>query len=296
VVGLLVLKYRLLADLAVATEPAADLTRRILEYSVPTAATRLSVVLDSRVDKVLLGVLIGPVAVGFYTLAKQIADFCIVPATALGFTISPALGDQHADDATERAATLYERSMENVLLLYLPAAVGLALVAEPAIRILVGTDYLGAVPVLQLFSFFVIVRAIHKITGNGLDYLGLARIRAIARGTAAGSNVVLNLLLIPQFGVMGAAVATVVTYTAYTAVNVYYIHRELNLEMGYLLGRTARIGAIAVAMGGVVWPLIPHVSGVFTLAGAVLVGGAVWAGLAIASGLLDIGEMRGLLA
>jgi O-antigen/teichoic acid export membrane protein len=296
VVGLVALRTHFLADLDAATEPAAGLTRRILEYSVPTAATRLSVVLDSRIDKVLLGVLVGPVAVGFYTLAKQIADFCIVPATALGFTISPALGDQHADDHTGTAATLYERSMENVLLLYVPAAVGLALVADPAIRFVVGTDYLGAVPVLQLFSLFVVVRAVHKITGNGLDYLGLARIRALARGTAAGSNVVLNLLLIPPYGVMGAAVATVTTYSAYTAVNVFYIHRELDLGMGYLAEHTLRIGVIALAMGGVVWLARPGISGILSLAAVVLLGATVWSVLSVASGLLDPGEVRGLLA
>lgn len=296
VVGLYVLRHKILDGYERASERASDLRRRILEYSVPTAFTRMSVVLDSRVDKVLIGALVGPVAVGYYTLAAQISDFCIAPATSLGFTISPAIGEQHAGEDSSRAARLYERSMENVLLLYMPAAVGLVLVAEPTVRLVFGQEYLGAVPILQLFSVFVLVRAIHKITGNGLDYLGLARIRAIARGTTAGGNVVLNLLLIPEFGVIGAAVATVVTYTTYTGVNVYYIHRELGVSGGDLLGHAGRTAVVALLMGGVVSLVLPASPGLVALAVAILVGVVVWALLSVVSGLLDPVEVRSFLA
>jgi O-antigen/teichoic acid export membrane protein len=186
--------------------------------------------------------------------------------------------------------------MEKILLLYIPAAVGIVLVAEPAIRIVFGGEYLAAVPVLQLFAVFVVVRAIHKITGNGLDFLGLARVRAIARGCTAVGNVALNLVLIPQFGIVGAAIATLVTYTAYTAVNVYYIHRELSLRLGYLLGQAGRITVIALLMGGVVSLVTPHVASLATLLVAIGTGIFVWAVLSVVSGLLDPTEVRSFLA
>jgi O-antigen/teichoic acid export membrane protein len=147
-----------------------------------------------------------------------------------------------------------------------------------------------------LFGVFVVVRAVHKITGTGLDYLGLARIRAVARGTTAGGNVVLNLLLIPPYGIVGAAVATLLTYSTYTAINVIYIHRELRLPLAALAGQTARVTGIALAMGAAVSLALPFVSGLLTLLAAVALGVAVWAGLAVASGLLDLGEVTSLLA
>lgn len=276
-------------------EPEPGLLRRVLEYSVPTTATRASVVLDSRVDSLLLGVLAGPVAVGFYTVARQIADVCIVPAQSIGYTITPAFGEQKAADQLSRAARLYERSLENVLLLYVPAGAGLILVAEPAIRYVFTEDYLGAVPVVQLFSLFVLVRAVHKITGSGLDYLGLARVRAIARTTTALGNVGLNLLLIPQYGAVGAGTATVTTYSLYTFVNVYYIHREFSLRLGFLAKRLAQILAITSVMAGGVVLALPYVNSLVTLVGTVLLGGAVWAVLVVLSGLIDPREIRSFL-
>jgi O-antigen/teichoic acid export membrane protein len=295
-VGAVVLYRRCYTGLPTGVERVGGLVRRILEYSVPTAATRASVVVDNKVDKVIVGTLVGPAAVGFYTLAGQVADFCVVPAQSLGFTISPAIGEQSHGDQTDRAARLYEQSMSIVLLLYLPAAVGLVLVARPTVGTVFGTDYLPAVSVLQVFALFVVVRAVHKITGNGLDFLGLARIRAIARGSSAIGNVVLTFALVPPFGILGAAVATVVTYSAYTAVNVVYIHRALDVRTTFLRKRAVQSVAVAAVVGAVVAPATTYVTGLLTLAGIVLLGVAVWAVVIVASGLVDPKTVRSLLA
>jgi len=286
VVGLVALYTRFFAGLP-STETAEDgLLRRIIEYSVPTAATRASLIIDSRLDTVLVGVLSTPAAVAFYTLARQIADLCIVPAQSLGFTISPTLGEQTAAENPEVAARVYHTALENVLLLYLPAAAGLTIVAHPTVRYVFGADYLGAAVVIQVFALFVVVRAIHKITGSGLDYLGLARIRAIARTSSALGNFALNLVLIPPFGAMGAAVATVVTFSSYTAVNVVYIARELPLDWATLFTSLTRIVAITGVMSVVVLGAVRYVDSLPTLVATICLGGAVWAVLSIATGLV----------
>jgi len=294
-VGLTILYWRFYRTYERAPRSEPGLLRRVLEYSVPTTATKASVVLDSKVDTLLLGVLGGPIAVAFYTLARQIAEVCLVPAQSLGFTITPTLGEQKAASQVDRAARLYERSLENVLLLYIPAAVGLVLVAEPAIRHIFSDDYIGAAPIVQLFGVLIITRAVNKITGHGLDYLGLARIRAIARALTAFANVGLNILLIPPLGALGAGVATVITHALYTIVNIYYIHRELDLQLGFLIYRFIRIVVVTLLMAGAVILLLPYVSGVVTLVATVALGGAIWGTLSIAVGLIDPAEVRSFL-
>lgn len=287
VVGLLALYFRFYVDLPKTESVEPGLFRRVLEYSVPTAATRASGMVDSRLDTVLVGILATPTAVAFYTLARQISRLVVVPATSLGFTISPTLGEQSAAENPDVAARIYQTSLENVLLFYVPAATGLAIVAHPTVRYVFGTDYLGAALVVQLFSAFIVVRAIHKITGSGLDYLGLARIRAIARGISAAGNLVLNVLLIPRFGAAGAALATVVTFSAYTLVNVVYIARELPLDWRVLLDSFTRIVAITAIMAVAVVAATLYVDGLVTLAGTIALGGAIWAFLSIATGLVE---------
>lgn len=295
-VGLYVLYTRFYSqyDAADAMEP--DLPRRIAEYSVPLTFTRSASILDRRVDTILVGLFLNTTAVGFYTLGKQISTFLTVPAGSLGFTISPTYGEQQANDELREAARTYEATMRYTLLLYVPAAVGVVLVAEPAITLIFGSAYAGAVPVIQLFSVFVLCSSVISITTDGLDYLGHARSRAIAKGTTSVANFGLNLVLIPSMGVVGAALATVLTFGAYTLLNVYVMVRELPIALGRLTRSIAITCAIAACMGVAVLVVTPYISGLLTLFGAIALGVAIWGVLATASGQLDVQRVVSILA
>ncbi|WP_232702081.1 flippase [Halobacterium wangiae] len=279
-----------------ADEPAERLSRRLLEYSIPLTATRGANVLDKKVDTILVGVLLNMTAVGYYTLAKQVSNFVAMPAASFGFTLSPALGEQKNKQNVERASRLYEQSLEYVLLAYVPAVVGLALVADPMVRYIFGTDYLGAVPVVQVFGGFILVNAVNKITSDGLDYLGRARSRAIVKTVMSVSNFGLNLLLIPIIGVVGAAIATVLTYTVYTLSNVYFIHQELTIRIPRVARRLGIICLVTAGMALAVLVVLPYVSGILSLLAAVLLGAATWASLSIAGGVLDVQKVTNFLA
>jgi O-antigen/teichoic acid export membrane protein len=283
-----------------AYEPAAEraegLSRRLLEYSVPLTATRGANVLDKKVDTIIVGVFTGMAGVGFYTVAKQVSNFASMPAASFGFTLSPALGEQANRENGERAARLYEQSLSYVLLAYVPAAVGLVLVADPMVRYVFGSDYLGAVPVVRVFAGFVLVNAVNKITTDALDYLGRARERAVVKGASAVANVLLNLLLVPLYGAVGAAVATVVTYTAYTLANVYVIHDELGLRVGRVGRRIGLACLVSLGMASAVVLVLPYVSGVVSLLAAVGLGAGIWGLLAVASGAVDPAAVRRFVA
>lgn len=276
--------------------PADRLSRRLLEYSIPLTATRGANVLDKKVDTILVGILLNMTAVGYYTLAKQVSNFVAMPASSFGFTISPALGEQKSKDNVDRAAHLYEQSLEYVLLAYVPAVVGLALVADPMVRYIFGTDYLGAVPVVQVFGGFILVNAVNKITSDGLDYLGRARSRAIVKTTMSVSNFGLNLVLIPLMGVVGAAIATVITYTIYTLSNVYFIHQELTIRVPRVARRLGIICLITAGMAATVLVVLPYVSGIPSLFAVVFLGAGTWAVLSVLGGVLDVQKVTKFLA
>ncbi len=275
-----------------AAEMEAGLGRRLVEYAVPLTATRGANVLDKKVDVVLVGSLASLAAAGYYTVAKQLSDIVSMPAASFGFALSPVLGEQSGTGDRERAARLYEQSLTYVLLCYVPACLGLVLVARPTVVYVFGTAYAPAVPVVQVFSGFILVNAINKITSDALDYMGRARARAAVKSAMAVSNAGLNVLLIPVYGAVGAAAATVFTYTVYTGTNVYVIHTELGLRPLRLVRRAAVVCGIALGMGAVVTLALPLVGGLGTLFGVVGMGVGVWAVLGVSSGLLDVDQLR----
>lgn len=264
------------------------LTRRILEYSLPLTITGASSILYKRVDIILVGAILTPVAVGYYTLAKQLTEFVTAPASSLGFTVAPAYGESKSSDDIGRAASIYQTTFEYNLLFYVPAAAGIALVADPAIRYVFGAGYLGAIPIVQVLAVFVVLQSINKITNDALDFLGRARHRAISKGGAAALNFCLNLVLIPTVGAVGAAIATVISYAIMVAVNIYLIHLELSLPLRDLAATTLEVCSIAIGMSLIVVLFLPYVSNVLSLIAIVALGSAVWLALAVTSGLLDL--------
>lgn len=293
--GLVVVYLRFYRSYDRAETPEAGLKRRLLEYSVPLTATRGANVLDKRVDVIMVGYFLDPLAVAYYNLAKQISEFGITPAGSLGFTLSPAYGELKASEQLSRAGRVYERSFVYTLALYLPAATGLALVADPFVRFVFGDGYLGAIPVVQLFSLYVVLIALDKITNDGLDFLGRARVRALAKGGASIANFSLNLVLIPLFGVVGAAVATLVTTSLLVAVELVVVSSELPVRVGWMAKRVALVAAVSAGMGALVSVLVPYVSDLVSLVGVVLLGATVWIVLVTASGLVEPKRVRALL-
>ncbi|APW99712.1 flippase [Halobiforma lacisalsi AJ5] len=292
--GVGVLYFKFYRTYEPAEEYEEGLSRRLAEYSVPLTATRSANVIDKRLDIVLVGVFLPSAAVGFYQLGKQVVDFVLAPSESLGFTISPNFGEQKANDQLEQARRIYEESLTHTMLVYIPAAAGLVLVADPFVT-MVFPEYEGAVPVLQVLAGFVVLQAITNLTSDSLDYLGRARSRAIAKGVTAVTNFGLNLVLIPTIGVVGAALATVATHSVYVAVNLYIVHEELSLRLGRLARSIGTICAITLVMAIAVSLVTPLVSNLPMLVGAIALGAATWAVLAVASGLLDPTEVRAVI-
>ena len=275
--------------------PEQGLRRRIFEYAVPTTATNMSRYLDHQVDTLLVGYLLSPVAVSFYVIAEQVVTFLETPLSALGFTLSPTFGSQKAAGNIEQMSRIYEEALLNGLLLYVPAGAGIFFVAQPGVTLVFGDEYSGAIPVLQVLGLYVILKAITKVSDNGLDFLGRARERAIARVITALLNVGLTVALIPPFGVVGAALATLVTQGFYTATNVYISAQEFELRVAFLLRKAGKIVAVTLVMSAVVFGLSGYISGWLSFGLVVGAGVLVWAVLSVTTGLLEIRQVVSMM-
>jgi O-antigen/teichoic acid export membrane protein len=266
--------------------PGKDgLTLRIFKYSIPLTVTKTANAIDKRVDSILLGYYLDASAVGYYTIATQIQQFIKMPATAVGFTVSPNFGAKVAGGEIQSARTLYEKAFKSVIHLYIPASAGLFVVARPLVRLVFGDGYNSAVPIVQVFSFLLVFSAVNDITADGLDYIGSASLRAKAKTVMALSNLVLNIYLIPQFGVLGAAWATLTTFSVYTLLNLWILDRTFNLERSHLVIYCSKVAFVSFLIYFFTNLLIPYVSGWLSLGAVIVVGVLIWATLSETIGL-----------
>lgn len=184
--------------------------RVVLAESGPFLVTDLSAVVYGKVDITLLSLLAGASATSVYGPAVNLLMITFIPARSLYFFAVPRL-----TQARERSQRLFRRQSINQF--WTQAAGGsllsvLLLVSAPLLTTLVyGTAYLDSVPVLQVLSVITLLRAINFALAAPLIAGGDQAKRARVQVVAALFNIVLNLAIIPSWGVMGVAIVYVLT-------------------------------------------------------------------------------------
>ena len=149
------------------------------------------------------------------------------------------------------ARTLFDGSMAQVMALGLPVMIGGILVAGPLVALIFGAGYGPSARPLQILLVVIPVALLRNVAQGVLLANERQDLMLHTVAWAAAANVVLNITLIPLWGMEGAAVATLATELARTVLALRY-SRQLGLAMTPIT-RFARIALASIVMGVCVW-------------------------------------------
>lgn len=192
--------------------PSLDIFKTSLRFSLPAVPASLSAWILDRVDRFVIGNVLGAHEVGVYSAVYAVASLVLVFQVPLQITLFPKVSGLWATRRDE-AKRYIEVSCEVFLALALPAAAALFWVAEPILQKLGNAEIAGgAGPLAGVVSLGVVMWGVGMMQMQAL--LAGGRSVAVAVVTAAGAalNLVLNVLLVPLVGTMGAGWATLASY------------------------------------------------------------------------------------
>lgn len=186
-----------------------SLAKKLLKESWPLILSGFTIMIYMKIDQIMLGKMLDDSAVGFYSAATRISEIWYFIPTAIVASVSPSIYE-----AKENDEKLYHRRIKQLLRLMVILSVAIAIpmtfLSGTIITLLFGNGYIAAKSVLaihiwaSLFVFMGIATSPWFIAEN-LTHLSLRRTLI-----GAVTNVFLNILLIPAYGGIGAAIATVV--------------------------------------------------------------------------------------
>jgi O-antigen/teichoic acid export membrane protein len=184
-------------------------------YGYPIAASLALTVVLSSTDRFVLDAYLGEAAVGAYHASYSIANRTLdVLFLWLGTAGQPALVMALERGGMDRLKVAAREQLSTFLLVGLPAAAGVALVARPLSEVLIGEELRTAAasvtPWIALSALLFGLTAYYF--GQAFTLGKKTRRLLIAMAIPAGLNVVLNLILVPRFGLMGAAWATAASF------------------------------------------------------------------------------------
>jgi O-antigen/teichoic acid export membrane protein len=261
-------------------------------YGYPIAASLgLAVVLAST-DRFLLALFMNEAAVGAYHASYSIANRTLdILFIWLGAAGTPALVMALERGGRETLLKAAREQASTLVLIGLPAAVGVALVARPLAEFLIGEDLRDAAaqvtPWIALSAFLsgMTVYYFHQAftLGRRTGWL------LAAMCVPAVANVLLNLVLIPRYGVMGAAWSTAASFAIGAVASIAVGRRIMPLPIPW--NALTRCGLACIAMALVVL-MLPPLGGFLELMLDASVGALVYAVCAYA---LNAGGVRDLV-
>lgn len=201
---------------------SARTVRDLLLISYPFITSEILSTIYGQTDKIMLKSMMNNEAVAMYSVALTLASAISIIPQALIEGFRPDILKYRATDPAQYHRRL-KQLYASVFWICIAYCIAITVLAKWIILILYGEKYLGAVPALSLvvwyttFSYFGSINNIYMVAENKAKWVQITTL------VGALTNVCLNFLLIPRFGVVGAAGASLLTQFIANFVMVYLI-------------------------------------------------------------------------
>ncbi|MFA6065195.1 MAG: flippase [archaeon] len=204
--------------------------KSLVKDSWPLILSGFAVILYMRIDQVLIGQLMGDSSVGLYSAAVKIAEiWYFVPGIIIA-SLFPAI--------IKNRTSNYPQYLERLQKLYafmfwipLSIAIFVSIFSNQIITLLYGVEYISAAPVLSIYVWSGIFVFLGVAVGQFLLAENLTKISLVTTLLGAITNIILNLIWIPQYGMVGAAFATLISYALATFSVVIFKKARINAIM-----------------------------------------------------------------
>lgn len=192
-------------------KPDLTIAKKLLLDSWPLILSSLAIAIYMKIDQVMLGQMLGDQAVGIYSAAVRVSEvWYFIPGIIVSSVFPSIIEARKIDEKLyyQRLQKLYDL----IVWIALAVALPMTFVSPWLITILFGNDYTeaGAILSIHIWSALFVFLGVASSNWFLIENKQILSFQRTALG--AITNVLLNLYLIPKYGTIGAALATVISY------------------------------------------------------------------------------------
>lgn len=184
--------------------------KKLLKDSWPLFLSVASITVYTKIDQIMIGSMIGDQAVGIYSAALRLSEIWYFIPTVIVASVFPSIVESKKKCEVQYHARL-QKLYTTMVIMSVSVAIPVMLLSKHIVALIFGPEFSGAGFVLSIqiwssvFVFLSLVNHAWYLAEN-LQKLSLQR-----TAFCASANIILNLLLIPEFGINGAAVALLIS-------------------------------------------------------------------------------------
>lgn len=204
------------------------LEKQVISFSRVAFGVAFLEFVMSQADKVLIGIFLTAKQVGIYALAAGLVAFVPIVLQSVNQIFSPTIAELHARNQHALLEQIYQTLTKWIIGLTIPLAV-VIIVFSPAFMKMFGSEFASAWPILVIGTFGQLVNCSVGSVGYLLLMSGNQRSLIRIQAFAGCVMVLMNLMLVPRWGIIGAATAAATTNIFTNVVSLVQVKRTLRM-------------------------------------------------------------------
>jgi O-antigen/teichoic acid export membrane protein len=196
----------------------------LAKMALPFALAGIFTRAYSYIDQVLLSVLVGNRELGWYSVPYKITFALQFVPSAFAAAIYPAMSN-YCYNAREKLAPLFENSMKFLMIIAMPIIAGTLVTAQSLILGLYGPSYTESILSLQIMITSLLAVFLSFPVGSMLNGCDKQHVNTVNLGITMVLDITLNLILIPKYQHVGAAIAATISLYYLFLSNLYFVKK-----------------------------------------------------------------------
>jgi O-antigen/teichoic acid export membrane protein len=231
-------------------------------------------------DRYIIGYFMTISAVGIYSATYNIGWVISMFIAPISVILFPTISKSYDVNEVEKVKTYLKYSLKYFLMLSIPSIFGILIFSEPILRIMTRPEFISSGKIIMPFiAISALFYGVQTVFGQIIMVFKKTNIYALLFAISAVCNIILNVILIPLYGILGAAIATFFTYALFMVLCVFISFRYLVFDIPWMSISKSVISSIAMLV--IIWMLNPprvQVIGVLIL---IVVGGITYFGMLV---------------
>jgi O-antigen/teichoic acid export membrane protein len=228
--------------------PSIETARSLFDFSKFSVVSYVDSYLYNWLDVTVIGLLLTQSAVGAYEAAWRVSVIVMLFSGAIETTILPQISDWDSEGAQAQIENVLPNAITASLFFVIPAFFGVLVLSRELLYYIFTPAYATAWPVLIILLGGKLFEGADRIFKNVLSGIDRPDLRAIAVLASISLNLILNFTLVQFLGIIGAAIATTVSFGMSTVIIVYYLSKIIVIQIPYRELLSCVVSAIVMAI------------------------------------------------
>lgn len=230
--------------------------KRYLSWGIPLAPNSAILCILNVSDRYIVSYFLGVAAAGIYDVGYQLGYYALFILGPLGTILYPMLSKYYNEDNICEVQKHLKYSFKYLMMLVIPAVFGLSFLAEPLLRVFTAVEFIPGKAVIPYVAVGAVFYCLYQLCIFIILLANKIGWNILLLTISAVVNIVLNIVLIPRVGIVGAALATLISYIIMGLLHLIISRQYLKFDLSLpFIGKAV---AASIVMTLCIWLINPQ--------------------------------------